>query len=37
VDGAIAGFHRPAQVDPILDAARLEHTGQGMTEIEAAN
>jgi aryl-alcohol dehydrogenase-like predicted oxidoreductase len=37
VDGAIAGFRRPAQVDPILDAAGLELTGQDMTEIEAAN
>ena len=37
VDGAIAGFRRPAQVDPILDAAGLELTGQDMTEIETAN
>ena len=37
VDGAIAGFRRPAQVDPILDPAGLELTGQDMTEIEAAN
>lgn len=37
VDGAIAGFRRPAQVDPILDAASLDLTGQDMTEIEAAN
>jgi aryl-alcohol dehydrogenase-like predicted oxidoreductase len=37
VDGAIAGFRRPAQVDPVLDAAGLELTCQDMTEIEAAN
>jgi aryl-alcohol dehydrogenase-like predicted oxidoreductase len=37
VDGAIAGFRRPAQVDPILDAAGLDLTGQDMTDIEAAN
>jgi aryl-alcohol dehydrogenase-like predicted oxidoreductase len=37
VDGAIAGFRRPAQVDPILAAAGLELTDQDMTEIEAAN
>jgi aryl-alcohol dehydrogenase-like predicted oxidoreductase len=35
VDGAIAGFRRPAQVDPILAAAGLELTGQDITEIEA--
>ena len=37
VNGAIAGFRRPAQVDPILAAAGLELTGQDVTEIEAAN
>jgi aryl-alcohol dehydrogenase-like predicted oxidoreductase len=37
VDGAIAGFRRPAQVDPILAAVSLELTGQDMTEIETAN
>ena len=37
VDGAITGFRRPAQVDPILSAADLELTSQDMTEIEAAN
>ena len=37
VDGAITGFRRPAQVDPILTAASLELTSQDMTEIEAAN
>jgi len=34
VDGAIAGFRRPAQAGPILAAAGLELTGQDMTEIE---
>jgi len=37
VDGAITGFRRPAQVDPILAAADLELTAQDMTEIDAAN
>ncbi len=37
VDGAITGFRRPAQVDPILAAAGLELTAHDMTEIEAAN
>jgi aryl-alcohol dehydrogenase-like predicted oxidoreductase len=37
VDGAITGFRRPAQVDPILAAAGLELTGQDITEIEASN
>jgi aryl-alcohol dehydrogenase-like predicted oxidoreductase len=37
VDGVIAGFRRPAQVDPILAAAGLELTGQDMTDIDAAN
>jgi aryl-alcohol dehydrogenase-like predicted oxidoreductase len=37
VDGAIAGFRQPAQVDPILDAAGLELTDQDIIEIEAAN
>jgi aryl-alcohol dehydrogenase-like predicted oxidoreductase len=37
VDGAIAGFRRPAQVDPILAAAGLELTGQDLTDIDAAN
>ena len=36
VDGAIAGFRRPAQVDPVLAAAALELTGQDLAEIEAA-
>jgi aryl-alcohol dehydrogenase-like predicted oxidoreductase len=37
VDGAITGFRRPAQVDPILAAADLELTAQDMAEIETAN
>jgi aryl-alcohol dehydrogenase-like predicted oxidoreductase len=37
VDGAIAGFRQPAQVDPILAAAGLELTNQDITEIEAGN
>jgi aryl-alcohol dehydrogenase-like predicted oxidoreductase len=36
VDGAITGFRRPAQVDPILVAAGLELTDQDMTDIESA-
>jgi len=35
VDGAIAGFRRPDQVDPIVEAANLELTSQDMAEIEA--
>jgi aryl-alcohol dehydrogenase-like predicted oxidoreductase len=34
VDGAIAGFRRPDQVDPILTAADLEITGDDIAEIE---
>jgi aryl-alcohol dehydrogenase-like predicted oxidoreductase len=37
VDGAITGFRRPAQVDPVLAAADLELTAQDMAEIETAN
>ena len=37
VDGAITGFRRPDQVDPILTAANLELTDQDMTDIEATN
>jgi aryl-alcohol dehydrogenase-like predicted oxidoreductase len=37
VDGAIAGFRRPDQVDPILAAASLELTDQDMTEIETGS
>jgi aryl-alcohol dehydrogenase-like predicted oxidoreductase len=35
VDGAITGFRRPGQVDPILAAASLELTDEDMTEIAA--
>jgi aryl-alcohol dehydrogenase-like predicted oxidoreductase len=34
VDGAIVGFRRPAQVDPILSAANLDLTDQDLIEIE---
>jgi aryl-alcohol dehydrogenase-like predicted oxidoreductase len=34
VDGAITGFRRPAQVDPILAAANLELTDQDVAFIE---
>jgi aryl-alcohol dehydrogenase-like predicted oxidoreductase len=34
VDGAIVGFHCPAQVDPILGAANLDLTDQDLSEIE---
>ena len=34
VDGAITGFRRPAQVDPILAAANLELTAADVTLIE---
>jgi aryl-alcohol dehydrogenase-like predicted oxidoreductase len=34
VDGAIVGFRRPDQVDPILSAANLELTDQDVAEIE---
>jgi len=34
VDGAIVGFRRPDQVDPILTAASLELTGEDVAEIE---
>jgi aryl-alcohol dehydrogenase-like predicted oxidoreductase len=37
VHGAITGFRRPAQVDPILAAAGLELTHEDITEIEAAD
>ncbi len=33
VDGAIVGFRRPAQVDPILGAASLELTDEDLAEI----
>ena len=35
VDGAITGFRRPGQVDPIIAAAGLELTGDDINEIEA--
>ncbi len=35
VDGAITGFRRPDQVDPVVAAAGLELTGQDLTEINA--
>ncbi|MGH3261450.1 MAG: aldo/keto reductase [Trebonia sp.] len=34
VDGAITGFRRPGQVDPILAAANVELTEQDIAEIE---
>jgi aryl-alcohol dehydrogenase-like predicted oxidoreductase len=34
VDGAIVGFRRPDQVDPIITAAKLELTSQDLAEIE---
>jgi aryl-alcohol dehydrogenase-like predicted oxidoreductase len=34
VDGAIVGFRRPEQVDPLLAAANLELTGEDLAEIE---
>jgi aryl-alcohol dehydrogenase-like predicted oxidoreductase len=37
VTGAITGFRRPDQVDPILAAAGLELTTRDITEIETAN
>jgi aryl-alcohol dehydrogenase-like predicted oxidoreductase len=36
VDGAITGFRRPDQVDPIVAAADLTLTGEDMNEIESA-
>lgn len=36
VDGAITGFRRPSQVDPILVAANLELTEQDIADIESA-
>jgi aryl-alcohol dehydrogenase-like predicted oxidoreductase len=37
VDGAITGFRRPDQVDPILVAASLELTDEDIIEIEGSN
>jgi aryl-alcohol dehydrogenase-like predicted oxidoreductase len=34
VDGAIVGFRRPDQVDPILPAANLELSAEDVAEIE---
>jgi aryl-alcohol dehydrogenase-like predicted oxidoreductase len=34
VDGAIVGFRRPDQVDPILAAAALDLTDDDINEIE---
>lgn len=36
VDGAIVGFRRPDQVDPILPAASLELTDEDLAEIEGS-
>jgi aryl-alcohol dehydrogenase-like predicted oxidoreductase len=36
VDGAIVGFRRPDQVDPILPAANLKLTDQDIAEIEGS-
>jgi aryl-alcohol dehydrogenase-like predicted oxidoreductase len=36
VDGAIVGFRRPAQVDPLVSAANLELTPEDLAEIAAA-
>jgi aryl-alcohol dehydrogenase-like predicted oxidoreductase len=36
VDGAIVGFRRPDQVDPILTAANLDLTVEDITEIEGS-
>src|SRR5947208_16192389 len=36
VDGAIVGFRRPDQVDPILPAATLELTDEDATELEGS-
>jgi aryl-alcohol dehydrogenase-like predicted oxidoreductase len=35
VDGAITGFRRPGQVDPIVAGAGLELTDEDINEIEA--
>jgi len=37
VDGAIVGFRRPDQVDPILTAANLDLTDEDIAEIEGSN
>lgn len=33
VDGAIVGFRRPDQVDPLVSAANLDLTAEDLTEI----
>jgi aryl-alcohol dehydrogenase-like predicted oxidoreductase len=35
VDGAITGFRRPEQVDPIVVAADLELSDEDVAELEA--
>jgi aryl-alcohol dehydrogenase-like predicted oxidoreductase len=37
VDGAIVGFRRPDQVDPIIDAANLELSQEDVATIEASD
>jgi aryl-alcohol dehydrogenase-like predicted oxidoreductase len=37
VDGAIVGFRRPDQVDPIIDAAELELSEDDLATIEGSN
>ena len=37
VDGAIVGFRRPDQVDPIIDAANLQLDDRDVAEIEGRN
>ena len=37
VDGAIVGFRRPDQVDPILIAANLDLSAEDTAEIEGAH
>jgi aryl-alcohol dehydrogenase-like predicted oxidoreductase len=36
VDGAIVGFRRPDQVDPIINAANLELTDDDLAEINGS-
>ena len=36
VTGAIVGFRRPDQVDPILPGANMELTGEDLAEISRA-
>jgi aryl-alcohol dehydrogenase-like predicted oxidoreductase len=35
VDGAITGFRRPSQVDPVVTAAAIELTDEDISQIEA--